>query len=109
MEVIDKDKKIRALCENRAVAQRRLGPLTAHKLKIRLVALEAATCVTDLVAGNPHPLDGDRYGQFAIDLAGGYRLVFTQAHHPSLTGPSGATDWSKVTIIKIEYIGDYHD
>jgi len=109
LEVIYKDKKIRELCENRAVAQRRLGPLTAHKLKIRLVALEAATCVTDLVAGNPHPLDGDRYGQFAIDLARGYRLVFTQAHHPSLTGPSGATDWSKVTIIKIEYIGDYHD
>ncbi len=76
MEVIYKDKKIRELCENRAVAQRRLGSLTAHKLKIRLVALEAATCVTDLVAGDPHPLDGDRYGQFAIDLAGGYRLVF---------------------------------
>lgn len=109
MEVIYKDKKIRELCENHAVAQRRLGPLTAHKLKIRLVALEAATRVTDLVAGNPHPLEGDRFGQFAIDLVGGYRLVFTQAHTPSLTGPSGATDWSKVTIIKIEYIGDYHD
>ena len=85
------------------------GGASARKLKVRLVALEAAARVTDLVAGNPHPLKGDRLGEFALDLAGGWRLVFAPAHDPCPTRPDGGIEWSQVTIICIEYIGDYHD
>ena len=74
-----------------------------------MLALEAATRVTDLVAGNPHPLKGDRLGQFALDLAGGWRLVFAPAHDPCPTRPDGSIEWSEITIISIEFIGDYHD
>lgn len=73
------------------------------------MALEAATCVTDLIAGNPHPLKGERAGQFALDLAGGWRLVFSPDHDPCPAGHDGSIEWSRVTIIIIEYIGDYHD
>ena len=52
MQVRYKDKKLRELCEKQAVAEKKLGAASARKLKVRLVALEAATRVTDLVAGN---------------------------------------------------------
>lgn len=109
MEVRYKDKKIRDLCEKQAVAEKKLGAASARKLKVRLVALEAAARVTDLVAGNPHPLKGDRIGEFALDLVGGWRLVFAPAHDPCPTRPDGGIEWSQVTIVSIEYIGDYHD
>jgi len=109
LEVRYKDKKIRELCEKQAVAEKKLGAASTRKLKVRLVALEAATRVSDLVAGNPHPLKGDRFGQFALDLAGGWRLVFAPAHDPCPTRPDGGIEWSQVTIVSIEYIGDYHD
>lgn len=109
MEVRYKDKKIRDLCERQAVAEKKLGADSARKLKVRLVALEAAARVTDLVAGNPHPLKGDRLGEFALDLAGGRRLVFAPAHDPCPKRPDGGIDWSLVTIVSIRYIGDYHD
>lgn len=109
MEISFKDKKIRELCERQAVAEKKLGAACARKLRVRLSALEAASKVTELVAGNPHPLKGERMGQFALDLAGGWRLVFAPAHDPCPTHPDGAIDWFQVTIVCIEYIGDYHD
>lgn len=109
MEIQYRDKKLRELCEKQAAAEKKLGAACARKLKVRLLALEAARCVTELVAGNPHPLKGDRAGQFALDLAGGRRLVFAPAHNPCPTRSDGGVDWSQVTIVTIEYIGDYHD
>lgn len=109
MEITFKGKKVRDLCQKQAAADKKLGADCARKLRTRLSDLEATTSVTDLVAGNPHPLKGDRAGQFALDLAGGWRLVFAPGHDPCPTRPDGGIDWSQVTIVCIEYIGDYHD
>lgn len=109
LEIYFKDKKIRELCEMQAVANRKLGAGGARKLRARLDDLDAAARVTDLVAGNPHPLKGGRHGQFAMDLTGGWRLVFSPRHDPCPVRNDLAIDWSQVTIICIEYIGDYHD
>ena len=104
-----KDKRIRELCEIQAVCEKKLGSACARKLRTRLSDLEAASRVTDLVAGNPHPLRGDRLGQFSIALAGGWRLVFIPSHDPYPVYPDGGIDWSRVTSICIEYIGNYHE
>lgn len=109
MEIAYRDKRIRELCDKQAAAEKKLGAACARKLKLRLLALQAATHVSELVAGNPHPLKGERSGQFALDLAGGRRLVFAPGNDPCPTKPDGGVDWSKVTIVSIEYIGDYHD
>lgn len=109
MEICYKDKKIRELCERQAVAEKKLGMTCARKLRTRLSDLESASRVTELIAGHPHPLESDRAGQFALDLAGGWRLVFAPAHDPCPIRPDGGIDWSQVTIVCIEYIGDYHD
>ena len=109
MEIHFKDKKLRELCEKRVVAERQIGATSARKLRARLDDLEAATNVKDLVAGNPHPLKNDRHGQFAVDLAGGRRLVFAPRHEPVPKNADLSIDWSRVTIITIQYIGNYHD
>lgn len=109
MEIRFRNKKLREVCEQRKVAVKQLGPLSANKLQIRLAALEAAGCVSDLVAGRPHELTGQRAGQFALDLSGGWRLVFSPDHDPRPQRQDGGIDWQRVTIVCIEYIGDYHD
>lgn len=109
MQIEISDKKIRELCEKKAVAVKKLGPECARKLRSRLSDLEAASTVTDLTAGRPHRLTGDRIGQYALDLAGGWRLVFLPGNDPCPRHNDGAINWSQVTIVKIEYIGDYHD
>ncbi len=109
MEINFKNKKIRELCEKSAVAQKKLGAACARKLRTRMDDLEAALNVTDLVAGTPHPLLGNRAGQFAVDLTGGWRLVFSPDNVPCPCRDDGSIDWPEVTIICIEYIGDYHD
>ena len=109
MKILFANKKIRELCEQQRVAERKLGAPSARRLRIRLSEIEASSRVTDLVAGNPHPLKGDRYGQFALDLSGGWRLVFSPANDPCPTKDDGGINWAQVTIVSIEFIGDYHD
>ncbi|PCP71798.1 killer suppression protein HigA [Morganella morganii] len=109
MEILFENSKIQKICEQKKEAEKKLGPICARKLRTRLSDLESASRVTDLVAGNPHPLKEDRAGQFALSLHGGYRLVFSPSNDPCPTTPDGAIDWDKVTIVCIEYIGDYHD
>ncbi len=109
LELRFKDKKVRELCERQQAAERKLGPVCARKLRARLSDLESAARVSDLIAGRPHPLSGDRAGQLAVDLAGGTRLVFSADHDPCPTRPDGGIDWTQVTAICIEFIGNYHD
>lgn len=109
MKILFGNKKVRELCEQQRVAEKRLGALCARKLRVRLSDIEASSRVTDLVAGNPHPLKGDRHGQFALDLSGGWRLVFSPANDPCPIKDDGGINWAQVTIVSIEFIGDYHD
>ncbi len=109
MKINFKDKKVREMCEKQGVAVKKLGVICARKLRSRLDELEASAQVSDLVAGNPHPLKGDRAGQFAVHLAGGYRLVFEPGNNPVPRHEDGGINWTQVSIVCIEFIGDYHD
>ena len=82
MEIRFKDKQLQDLCNKRVVAVKKLGDIGARKLQTRLADIVAASRVTELITGSPHPLKGDRLGQFAVDLAGGWRLVFAPANEP---------------------------
>ena len=74
--------------------------------KLRSVCEHQATAAA---ARHPHPLRGDRAGQFALDLDGGRRLVF-EPDQGSVPGKQdGSIDWSQVTRVRIVLIGDYHD
>ena len=109
MEITFGDRKLQNLCEQEKVAQRNLGANCAKKLRTRLADLVAASCVTELLAGRPHPLKGDRAGEFAVDLEGAKRLVFKPDNDPIPLTEDGSIDWSQVTAVCIVFIGDYHD
>lgn len=101
---------LRRLCEQQKVAVRKLGSDSARKLRARLADLSAADSVSGLVTGRPHPLTGDRAGQFAVSLSGGTRLVFEPANEPvPLAIREGSVDWTRVTRVRIVFVGDYHD
>jgi proteic killer suppression protein len=103
------DDGLSALCEQQRVAIRVLGKPCARKLRSRLADLAAAANVRELVAGRPHPLKGDRSGEFALDLHGGVRLVFKPVNYPIPLHDDGGIDWSQVNYVQIIFIGDYHD
>jgi len=109
MEITFGDNKLQKLCEQQAVAQKQLGKVGARKLRARLADLAAAGSVRDLVAGRPHPLKGDRAGEFALDLEGVKRLVFKSANDPVPYKDGRGIDWLSVTHVCIVFIGDYHD
>jgi proteic killer suppression protein len=109
MEITYSDRKIQKLCDQQDFAQRKLGADCARKLRTRLADLAAVSCVTELVAGRPHPLKGDRAGEFALDLEGGTQLVFKSDNDPIPLTEDGSIDWSKVTAVCIVFIGNYHD
>lgn len=109
MQINFKDRTIERLCLEQRQAQKDLGKSNARKLRARMADLYAVHDPTDLVAGHPHPLKGDREGQFAVSLHGGLRLCFEPYENPYPRKPDGSVDWSQVTSIVIVWIGDYHD
>ena len=109
MEISFASSQLSALCYDERAQKRRLGAVRAKRLRARLSDLDAASCVRDLVAGRPHPLRGNRAGEFALDLDGGTRLVFRSTEQPPPVRADGSIDWQRVTRVCITFIGDYHD
>lgn len=109
LDILFSTAQLEKLCNEEKQAVRKLGPDCARKLRARLNNLEFAANVTELVAGDPHPLVGDRLGEFSVGLAGGKRLVFEPGHDPVPRRPDGGIDWGSVTTVRIVWIGDYHD
>lgn len=109
MEISFADAKLESVCKDSRLATKVLGAQSAKKLQLRLAELFAAESAKELIAGRPHPLAHDRVGQFAVDLHGGYRLIFKPATQPPPRLPDGGIDWSNVSEITIIEIGDYHD
>lgn len=97
------------ICENEKLMKKTHGTACTSKLKARLADLHAAASVSELTAGRPHPLRYGRQGQYSISLLGGLRLVFVCGNNPIPRTPDDTVDWTKVTIIKIISIEDYHE
>ncbi|MDQ6628955.1 MAG: killer suppression protein HigA [Pseudomonadota bacterium] len=100
---------LESLCRNSKQAVRKLGPLSAKKLQTRLAELFSAKNVGELIVGKPHPLTGDRKGDFALSLHAGHRLVFRSVQEPIPVKADGSINWSAVTEIMIIEVGDYHE
>ncbi len=109
MDIAFLNNDLEALCRDERIQKKKLGAVGAKRLRSRLADLDAVTRVSELVAGRPHPLSGDRRGEFALDLDGGRRLVFEPADSPLPTRDDDSIDWARVTRVRITYIGNYHD
>jgi proteic killer suppression protein len=84
---------LQALCEQQRIMTKQLGDICSRKLRTRLSDLRAVASVAELSAGRPHPLKGDRTGQFALDLHGGKRLVFEPANYSGPHIPDNSLRW----------------
>jgi proteic killer suppression protein len=109
LEISFADKLLRQLCENEAIAKRKLGTKVAEKLKRRLADLRAATCIKDLATVRPYELEGIHQKQIALDLCDDYRIVLCANHNSVPLLDSGAIDWSMVNRVKILRIEGTHD
>ncbi len=109
MEITFDNQKLQNLCEQPVLAQRKLGISCSKKLQSRLADLMVARIVRELITGDPHPLKGNRLGEFSVKLEEGNRLVFKSGNDPIPLNPDESIDWSSVTRICIVFIGDYHD
>ena len=109
MKVSYANEGIEALCKHTKLAVKQLGMESSKKLQRRLSELHAASVVSELAIGRPHPLSHDRAGQFAMDLHKGTRLIFKPTRQPPPLKEDGSTDWSQVTEITIIETEDYHD
>lgn len=108
MQIYFASSAIRKLCEVQREGERRLGPISARRLRTRLSEIAAANSVRDLISGDPHPLAGRSAGLFALRLYGGHRLVFEPADDPVPLMRDGTIDWWRIQAVRIVYIGDYH-
>jgi proteic killer suppression protein len=109
MKITFIDTQMEALCKQSKLAVKALGPLSAKKLHARLTELFNANSVAELIVGAPHPLKGNRQGDFAVSLHGGDRLVFQADNKPVPVRSDGSIDWSAVTEVIIIEVGNYHD
>ena len=109
MDISFLNSDLKKLCEDQEYANRKLGSASSKKLRTRLRILKVAVKLGEIPVGHPHPLKGNRTGQFALNLAGGRRLVFEPFDDPIPLNPDGSVEWREVRSIRIVFIGDYHD
>lgn len=79
-----KNRKIKLICIDASVAEKKHGKAMAEKIQQRIDQIEAASSVEEMIQykiGRCHHLTGDRKKQFAVDLIQPYRLVFEKKYN----------------------------
>lgn len=98
MEITYKNKKIKDVCQNYTKAVKAYGENIAEKIHLRVMQIEAAESVEFMMShniGRCHKLKNNRKGEYAVDLAHPYRLVFE-------------VKGEEIEIAKILEVVDYH-
>ena len=93
-----KNKQLEKVCNDASAAKKQFGHEMAVKIHQRIDQILASDSVESMVKhriGNCHPLQGDRKGQYAVDLVQPQRLVFEKRG-------------SEIQIAYIIEIVDYH-
>lgn len=114
MEIFVPDKKLRCAIEDEITCRRQYGAEMAKKIRMKVVALEAAESLADFwpPKSGPercHELNGDRRGTFSVDLKQPYRLLFKPHNEtPSADRSDEQQRWKSITAIEILVIEDTH-
>ena len=80
MEIRFRTRKLQKQYHNHREAEKAYGREVARKYVLRVNTIKAARDINELRSLpvlRCHPLKGDRQGQWAINLTGFYRLIFT--------------------------------
>ena len=87
------------------------GDRMARAIDMRMAMLRHARTLGMVPVTKPdrrHQLEGDRAGQYAVDLVHPKRLVFEPNHNPMPRKEDGGIDTDQVTAITIIEVVDYH-
>ncbi len=109
MKLYYHSKKLEKICTQERAMHKKLGDDMARKLKQRLMELRAADTLSDIShrpPPRPHELVENRAGQFSVDLAHPYRLLFIPANEPIPQKEDGGIDREQVTEVEIIEIAD---
>ena len=110
MEISFATSKLAKLCNSEKKLRGDYGPRMATVIQQRLMDLAAAETLESMrsIPGRCHSLTQNLDGLFAVDLVHPDRLVFVPDHDPVPQLKNGGVDWTKVTMIEVAGIGDYH-
>ncbi|MCA9444708.1 MAG: type II toxin-antitoxin system RelE/ParE family toxin [Candidatus Omnitrophica bacterium] len=112
MEIVYRSRQLRKICNEQKKLVQKFGPQIAKRLMQRLTELEAAESLEDmrrLPGARCHELTADRKGEFSVDLAHPYRLIFEPDYEsPPKKNAGGGLDWKQITKICVLEIVDYH-
>ena len=111
MEVLYQDRKLEKVCSEKSRLTRKYGVKCAKLLRHRLDQLGGAKNL-EAMRGVPqarcHELKGNRAGTLAVDLEHPSRLIFEPVGDPIPRKADGGLDWTKVTVVRILAVEDYH-
>jgi hypothetical protein len=93
--------ELRDICERREVAVATLGIPAALELEQRLADIEACNTVADLMSLFPDDIIDRSPDERSFLLTTGHAVVFRSGHVKTPTTSAGATDWERVTRIRI--------
>jgi proteic killer suppression protein len=113
MEVRFRTNKLQKTCEDPKEAKKQHGVKVGEKIVLRINEFRAAknlSIIAKLPAARLHMLEGDRKGEFAVDLAHPFRLVFTAVieNQPHEGIAIDMNHLEIVQIVRVEEITDYH-
>jgi plasmid maintenance system killer protein len=111
MELYFKTRKLEKACGEEREVRRRWGADRAPVVLRRITQLMAAETLADVSTLRParlHQLEGDRAGQFAVDIGPIYRMIFEPWHDPVPKTKDKSIDKTQITKIRILSIEDYH-
>lgn len=111
MVIYFKTNKLQKICSTKVESTKQLGKKGGIKLQQRMMELSAAPNLSDMSRLPPprcHELKGGKKGQFSVDLAHPYRLLFIVANKPIPKNPDGGFDWACIDEIEIVGIKDTH-
>ena len=103
-----KGKQLKKECESNKEAKKTYGTNVAKHLITALYDLIDSPTLGDMDCRNPHPLDGDLKGCFAISITGKYRIIFKPNDNPPSLKDDGSIDRDGVISILIVDICNYH-
>nr|WP_069871503.1 type II toxin-antitoxin system RelE/ParE family toxin [Fusibacter sp. 3D3] len=98
LDVKYKSNKLERVCTNYSFAKKEYGDRMAILIHQRLDQIRSASSVEMLVQfsiGRCHPLQGNRKGEYAMDLVQPYRMIFEQND-------------KEIQVVRIIKIEDYH-
>lgn len=104
MEISFINSKLQKTCEDQGKLKAKFGSLQAQRIIRRINELQAAANlydITQLPQARLHPLQGDRKGQFAVDIIHPHRIILSPLN-------GDVADLKTVTIVEINAILDYH-